>query len=484
MDLAHSSVSADILCEKAIALIEAGRPGAARPLLTAARAIAGRTDASLRLAIRIAAAEGDWPAALRELDDALGDNPDDPDLHKYRAEARHRSGDIEGAARDAADAVCLDPSDARAKALLGAALLDLGLTPQATACLREAVAGSPTDPLYREGLAAALERDGAADQALTVLTDGIAAAPDNVAIRNAAILLCLRRRDFLRAARLAEAARQAGMIDAATLGMMGHALASLGRHDDAALAYQDALKLDPTDEHLRHLATTAGLPPDPGQAPDARIRAMFDHYADRFEAHLIGLGYGIPTAIRRVVETHPAIAAGQELGPVLDLGCGTGLVALTLGDLPLGPFTGIDISPRMLDQARVKRLYADLREAEVVAALNADTHLWPLIVAADVVCYFGALEPLLSAVHARLAQGGWFIFSTEELLPDHDGIIPGNGDYALGRQGRYAHAAHYVYEAACAAGFRVRRFDRPVIRQEAGGDVAGLMLTLERVEPS
>jgi predicted TPR repeat methyltransferase len=42
---------------------------------------------------------------------------------------------------------------------------------------------------------------------------------------------------------------------------------------------------------------------------------------------------------------------------VLDLGCGTGFVALALSDLPVGPFTGIDLSPRMWSAARAKALY-------------------------------------------------------------------------------------------------------------------------------
>ena len=42
-------------------------------------------------------------------------------------------------------------------------------------------------------------------------------------------------------------------------------------------------------------------------------------------------------------------------------------------------------------------------------------------------------------------------------------------------------AEDYVYEAVCAAGFRVLRVDRPAIRQEAGTDVPGLLLTVERI---
>ena len=67
------------------------------------------------------------------------------------------------------------------------------------------------------------------------------------------------------------------------------------------------------------------------------------------------------------------------------------------------------------------------------------TRRWPLILAADVLCYFGDLDDVFAAAYQRLAPGGWFVGSVEELLPDAQGAIPGNGDWALQRQGRYAH---------------------------------------------
>jgi predicted TPR repeat methyltransferase len=262
--------------------------------------------------------------------------------------------------------------------------------------------------------------------------------------------------------------------------MQGHALSSLGNHDRAAIAYQEALKLAPEDPYVRHLVVSSGAMQDSRRAPDGYIRTVFDGYADRFEGHLISLQYGIPGAIRAVLLNHPKIASGLSLGPALDLGCGTGLVALAIGDLPIESFTGVDLSPRMLAHAKAKRIYAELREGDIVADLTAHEQRWPLIVAADVLCYMGALEELLALVHKRLEPSGWFVFSVERMVPDHDGTIPGNGNWALQRQGRYVHAEHYVYEAVCAAGFRILRMDRPAIRQEAGTDVAGLLLAIER----
>ena len=481
MNTIHVTADADALLNRASQLIGAGRMAAARPLLAAAQALAPPSPELTLTGARLALASGAWEQAIQELDSGITAAPLHVGLRKLRADVRQKMGDIEGAARDAAEAVNADPADPQAKAILGATMLDLGRTDDAAACLAEAVAGAPRELDYREALASALEKGGNPDAALQVLTDGTDLCPTSVSMRNAAILLCVRWRDFIQAVRLAENARSCGIADACTFGLKGHALSSLGRHDEAAGAYQDALKLGPEDPYVRHLVVSSGAMPDSKRAPEGYIRTVFDGYADRFEAHLISLGYRIPAAIRTLLQTHPKIAAGLSLGPVLDIGCGTGMVALAIGDLPLGPFTGVDLSPRMLAHARVKRLYTELREGDIIADLTIHQQTWPLIVAADVLCYFGALEDLLAAVHTRLEPGGWFVFSVEQILADHDGVVPGNGNWALQRQGRYVHAEDYVYEAVCAVGFRVLRLDRPVVREEAGADVPGLLFAIERI---
>jgi predicted TPR repeat methyltransferase len=415
------------------------------------------------------------------LDAAIAPRPGDSGLRKARAELRQRMGDLDGATRDAAEAVILDRHDPYAKALLGSLMLELGRPGEAAACLDEAVEEVPANPAFREALAAAQEACGETDAALATLEYGIAAAPAAVTLRNAAVMLCIRRRDFTGAVRHAEEARIAGIADACLFGLKGHALSSLGRHDEAADAYQDALKLGPDDPYVRHLVAASGARPGNRRAPPDYVRTVFDGYAERFELHLVSLGYRIPGVIRRVLQSHPRIEAGETLGPVLDLGCGTGLVGLAIEDLPVGPLVGIDVSRRMLQHARVKQLYADLREADLMTMLREDTAQWPLVLAADVLCYFGALEEAMQAVHARLQPGGWFVFSLEELLPDHDGVLPGNGDWALLRQGRYAHTVTYASRAALAAGFSIRTNDQEVIRYEADVPVQGMLMVLERV---
>lgn len=481
LETLHVTANRDTLRERAVLLIDAGRTGVARPLLAAVRAL-GLPSADLDLLeARLAVAEGAWDRAIFSINQGLDRVPSHAGLRKCRANVRHRMGDREGAAKDAAEAVVVDPSDPHAKGILGRVMLDLGHTAEAIACLAEAVNISPASLDYRENLAVALEQGGDADAALQVLIDGIALCPASTSLRNAAILLCVRRRDFGQAVRIAEKARLAGTADASTFGMKGHALCSLGCEEEAGAAYREALNLNPEDPYLRHLVVSSGALPDSKRAPAGYIRTVFDEYADRFDSHLIALQYNLPAAIRSLLMTvSKEIATGFPHGPVLDLGCGTGMMACALQGLPVGPITGVDLSERMLCHARAKRLYTELRYGDIIDELTTQRRTWPLIVAADVFCYFGALDELLALACKRLEPGGWFIFSVEELRPDHDGTLPGNGRWALRRQGRYVHSENYVNETVRAAGLRVVQIDRLTIRQEAGGPVPGLLLAVER----
>jgi predicted TPR repeat methyltransferase len=501
MQKLHVATDAEALTRRAAQLVTAGRTDAARSLLAAARRLAPGSiavaDISARLAMRLNA-PGE---AAAELDQAIEAAPEHPGLRKTRAELRWHAGDLDGATRDAAEAVVLNPRDSAAKALLGVLMLELGRTADAVACLAEASRAEPGNPGFAAGLAAAQEAAGDADAALATLLRCVGASPGLVEPRNAAILLCVRRRDFRQAVRLAEATRHAGIADACAFGLLGHALSSLGLHVEATDAYAEALKLGPHDPYVRHLVAAAGIVPGAGRAPVEYLRAVFDGYAERFEAHLISLGYRMPGLFRAVLQQHPQIAKGEHVGPVLDLGCGTGLVAVAIADLPVGPLIGVDVAPRMLAQAAAKGLYAELREADVMEVLGSIPRMpatgeefspcppafsstrYPLILAADLFCYFGALDEVFAAVHASLTPDGWLVCSVEQLLPDRDGIVPGDhsGQWALQRQGRYAHSPAYIRNAASKAGFQVLRLDPEAVRREADAPVAGLLIVLQRV---
>lgn len=224
------TVDVEALTTRIASLIDAGRTGAARPLLVAARRLAPPSPLLALLAAVLAMREDRTDLAQSELDAAIAQTPDHAGLRKCRAELRHRMNDKAGAAADAAEAVVLDRRDPSAKALLGVLLLELGRPAEAAACLGEAVAADPAHPAYREGLAAAQEADGDGDAAFATLVAGIAATPGAAALRSAATLLAIRRCDFTIGLRLAEQACSDGVADARLFGLKGQALSSLGRH--------------------------------------------------------------------------------------------------------------------------------------------------------------------------------------------------------------------------------------------------------------
>ncbi len=309
----RSSPDAGSLIDRLAEMIGAGRLGAARPILAALRRLDAPSARVAELAALLSIKEGRLEDARTELDAAITELPDHAALRRCRADVRHRLGDKPGAALDAAEAVVLDPHDPVGKAILGVLMLEMDRPADAVACLTEAVAARPADPSFREGLARAQAALGDPSMAAATLEAGIIATPGAVSLRNAAVLLAISRHDFARALDLAEQARLVGIADASLFGLKGHALSSLGRHDEAAEWYREALKLAPDDVYVRHLVAASGAVPEDRRAPPDYLRAVFDGYAENFDAHLIALGYRVPGLIRAALLEHAPLAAVNGL---------------------------------------------------------------------------------------------------------------------------------------------------------------------------
>ncbi len=450
-----------ILASRARALLAANRPGAASPLIAALRAPLAGSVHLAELEAKLHLAQGDPEAACAVLDPAIASAPQAA-LLLARAQARLRRDDAPGAAADAAEVVIAAPDNPDAKTILGIALIDLGRNEDAIPCLDEALVAHPENPWYREALATAFERAGDATTAARVLADGIALAPIHPGLRTAAILLAMRHGDAARGLELAEAARRDGAVDARVMGLLGHALSRLGRHDEAARAYAEAYKLAPEDAYVRHLTAAAGMRPAEAATPCAYITAVFDGWADRFDYDIIGLHYRIPGVMRQM------LGEATTTTPWLDLGCGTGLVALAIGDRATGPATGVDLSGAMLREAAAKGLYLELIQAEVENFLVNDARRWALITAADLLCYIGDIGPLLAQVRTSLAPGGVFLASVE--------LAEEPGRWALGPRGRFLHGRAMLEAALDAAGLKLVEAREEVLRLEAGEPVRGLII--------
>ena len=97
------------------------------------------------------------------------------------------------------------------------------------------------------------------------------------------------------------------------------------------------------------------------QTPDQHVSYYRDFAAHYDSTFADGLGYVYPLAIAATLAE-----LGRPSGPVLDIGCGTGLVAAAIhGRQPDMVIDGVDISPEMIEKAATKGAYRDLMVADL-----------------------------------------------------------------------------------------------------------------------
>lgn len=243
----------------------------------------------------------------------------------------------------------------------------------------------------------------------------------------------------------------------------------LGEKAAAIDAFGRATARDPAHRLGADLRLAAlGSAPVPDAMPADYVRALFDDYAPRFDRALVErLGYDAP-------ERLAASLAGlgeRRFAHALDLGCGTGLMGAAIR-ARVDRLTGFDLSEGMLKRAARRGVYDRLAAGDVVALLAGEPgNGVDLVLAADLLPYIGALEPLLAGVARVLAPGGAFAFSAER----HDG-----DGFVLGEALRYAHAPALIARAAAAAGFAVLGIEPVSLRRERGVPVPGLVALLVR----
>ena len=255
---------------------------------------------------------------------------------------------------------------------------------------------------------------------------------------------------------------------------LGEIRQQLGEPDAAIAAFGKARASDADDRHGAGLRLMRlGAAPLAGM-PQAYVQTLFDQYAARFESSLVGdLGYRGPALLFKAVLSVCAAACQPAFfRRGIDLGCGTGLAASAFAQ-EVDHFTGIDLSPRMIERSRATGIYAELEVADMLQGLrHRPDSSAELILAADAVVYVADLAPLLTEATRVLAAGGLFAFTTETHAGE--GVTIGHGL-------RYAHGAAYVRAAVEAAGLTVLLLDDLSARNEDHAPVPGLVVIAARM---
>lgn len=371
--------------------------------------------------------------ALALIERSLDLAPEQADWHSNLGVIRQARGDLEGAIASYERAIALKPSHSRAHGNLGVLLKVRGDLAGAEAAYRRSIELDATHADAYHNLAVVLSSTNRSTEAVTAFCRALTLKPHYPEARRALAL----------------------------------AYCTLGQFDRAVQVCEEWLKDEPESSVAIHTLAACSGKNVPARASDDYVQKVFDSFAASFEAKLARLNYRAPELVTEAIGK-VGIAPDRALD-ILDVGCGTGLC----GPL-LAPYArrllGMDLSVGMLKHAAEKDVYDELIQAELTEYLSRQTDCFDIIVSADTLVYFGALEAVVSASAAALRPGGVLVFTVEE---EADAELAQT--YRIRPHGRYTHGLAYVERLLVSVGL-TPRIGRADLRLEAGLPVAGLVV--------
>jgi len=408
-----------------------------------------------------------WAAAGEIYGRILEVAPDQADAVHFSGVLAHQQARSEQAVALIERSLELEPERADWHSNLGIVLQDRLDLDKAIAAYERAIALDPNHANAHSNLGVVLRAKGRVVEAEAAYRAAIRIDPDHSdAYNNLGVLLNGEKRQreaalcFSKVITLRPRHPEARRL----LALAHH---TLGEVDKAVEVCEAWLQEEPDDPIARHMLAACSGREVPRRASDAFIEKTFDGFAASFDAKLAALLYRAPAVVAAM------LADANDGAPrsldILDAGCGTGLC----GPL-IAPYArrlvGVDLSARMLDQARARNVYDELARRELTAYLRGYTGAFDVIVSADTLVYFGPLEEVVAAAENALRGGGRLIFTVEELR----GAGHETG-YAISPSGRYRHARAYVERLLADASLRSEIVPAE-LRLEAGEPVPGLVV--------
>ena len=136
--------------------------------------------------------------------------------------------------------------------------------------------------------------------------------------------------------------------------------------------------------------------------------ALYDEWADDYEDDTTeAMGYVAPA----VAAERLAALLSDRTAPVLDAGCGTGLVGLELARRGFSTVDGLDISTRMLARARTTGVYRGLGRADLSTRLPVADGRYAAVVCVGTLTE-GHLGPEVLPELLRVVRPGGLVLGT------------------------------------------------------------------------
>ncbi len=221
---------------------------------------------------------------------------------------------------------------------------------------------------------------------------------------------------------------------------LGRALYEMSLYNDqmeARLIAQKWLSDYPQNPDARHIGASLAKNLLPDRANADYVEGLFDDFAEVFDQILGDLHYKTPQQMIQILKPHCHAKAGGL--KILDLGCGTGLLGQEFMhhiSHPIDQLVGVDLSYKMLQRAESRAIYSDLIHADIMDYLQLSNLSFDIIMAGDVLCYFGLLDGIIPLIKYALKPSGLFVFSAESAPAQ-------TTSYHLHESGRYQHHDNY-----------------------------------------
>ena len=259
--------------------------------------------------------------------------------------------------------------------------------------------------------------------------------------------LLVRERHYLESQQVLAQALTIRPDDAYVLQLLFLALRMTQREPEFLFYIKKQMERHPNNEVLLHFKSMAEGNP-PASTPTTYIQGYFNSFSGQYDHYQQNvLAYKVPSAIADTLKQW-ADDNNLQLRDMLDLGCGTGLLAEALKDITSNR-TGVDISPNMLAKARGKQLYNTLHLGDMLPFMLNSTQNFDLVTAGDSICHIGDLIPFLQAARNVLNPSGLLAFTIER-----DSQIE---KWRLCANGRYTHSVSYVKEKLASKGYEILR---------------------------